>query len=298
MRSFILAILPLLVSSFAPARFVRGPFVLYNGPPQYDKIDGLLRKAEVLAEGSVLLHVEHSDSNIDYKPGHVFALEIPDPDDPSKEWMRGPYTISRATETSFDVLVKVVGKKTETFAAAGHNTPVRFGGKFHVPILDGIDKGAKRVVFISTGTGVGPCIGAVEGALQDKTFPPIELFAAYRTAGEICNTDYLNELAASNPLQFKWSAILSSEKGRISNNENLQAVVAGGVALGLGLGDSHFHLIGNAQMVKEWQAGLQKAGVPGDKVTVESYFNHKAPIDEKAVERIAAAVSASCSQLV
>ena len=90
-------------------------------------------------------------------------------------------------------------------------------------------------------------------------------------------------------------------------------------------------------MVNEWKTGLEKAGVPGDKVTVvrsitqnlplmdkissilrnlffndltrtplfinslcgfiqESYFNHKAPIDERAVEMIAAAVRESCSQ--
>jgi NAD(P)H-flavin reductase len=137
MLSLLLLLFPILVFSFAPTRFpARRSLVLYNAP-QYDKLDGKLRDAELLAEGCVMLHVD-TDSKIEYKPGHVFALEIEDPDDPSKEWLRGPYTISRATETSFDVLIKVVGKKTETFTAAHPNSPVRFGGKFHVPIIDGI----------------------------------------------------------------------------------------------------------------------------------------------------------------
>jgi hypothetical protein len=44
-------------------------------------------------------------------------------------------------------------------------------------------------------------------------------------------------------------------------------------------------------MVSEFKAGLQQAGVKEDKVTVEMYFNHKAEVDQDAVDRIASAVA-------
>ena len=41
----------------------------------------------------------------------------------------------------------------------------------------------------------------------------------------------------------------------------------------------------------ESKAGLEQAGVKKDKVTVEMYFNHKAGVDQDAVDRISDAVA-------
>ena len=46
-------------------------------------------------------------------------------------------------------------------------------------------------------------------------------------------------------------------------------------------------------MVNEWKAGLARAGVPEEKVTLEMYFNHKGEADETRVSAIANAVSAA-----
>lgn len=291
-------------NAFTPAILNVSPLHFYtkthlhaeSGPPQYKKSDAVLQQAEVLAEGTVLLHVI-TDEKIDYRPGHVLALEIESDDtskdgDNEKEWMRGPYTVSRATENSFDVMIKVVGEKTKHFASAPAGTPLRFGGKFKVPILEGIRKEeTERVVFICTGVGAGPCIGAIEEALGDTTFPPIELYSSYRTSDEVVYSDHLNELKLQNPERFMWSPIISSEGGRISGSEvNLQAIVA---TTPLELNDTHYHLIGNGQMVGEFKEGLAKAGVPDEKVTIEMYFNHKANINDDVVSRIANMISAS-----
>ena len=245
-----------------------------------------------------MLHIDTGDSTIDYQPGHVLALEIQG--DNSAEdtqnnggWMRGPYTVSRATENSFDVLMKVVGDKSREFAFAEPGTCVRFGGKFKVPIVEGIQKdNVKRVVLISTGVGVGPCVGAIEKALEDPSFPPIELHASYRKAEEIVYVDHLNNLKAQYPGRFAWKAIVSSEKGRLSaSEENLQGIAS---PEGYQIHDTHYHLIGNGQMVNEFKAGLGKAGVPDENLTVEMYFNHKAPVNDDVADRIAAVISASC----
>jgi ferredoxin-NADP reductase len=286
--------------AFAPGFFGnhRGHSKLFaeGGAPQYDKIEAVLKQAEVLSKGSVMLHID-TDTAIDYQPGNVLALEIEgnlnlselEENEDAKTnggFLRGPYTVSRATEKSLDILIKVVGDKSKMFANAEAGTPVKFGGKFKVPIVEGIQKEeTKRVVLISTGVGVGPCVGAVEEALKDDSFPPVELCASYRNADEIVYGTYLDELQAENPGRFSWKAVVSSESGRLSANEkNLQAIVS---PEELGLNDTHYHLIGNGQMVSEFKAGLDKAGIPEDKVTVEMYFNHKAAADDDVIDRIA-----------
>lgn len=267
-----------------------------DGAPQYEKSIATLAKVEEVGTASVMLHVETFD-DIDYEPGHVLALEIegrPQEEDSYTNedtqanggWMRGPYTISRANESSFDILLKVVGEKSKMFAASPPGTQVRFGGKFKVPILEGVDVDTtSKVVLISTGVGVGPCMGAIEKALAgDGTFPPIHLFASFQSHDDVVSREYLDELQSLHSSKFGWTPIVSNEQGRLSSSEeNLQSLLKAGA----GLADTHFHLIGNGQMVQEFQAGLKNAGVPKDKVTVEMYFNHKAKVDEDTVDRIA-----------
>mmetsp|Transcript_5364 Transcript_5364/g.11784 ORF Transcript_5364/g.11784 Transcript_5364/m.11784 type:complete len:323 (-) Transcript_5364:79-1047(-) len=278
-----------------------------DGPPQYDKIEATLRRAEKVDNGhgsSVMLHID-TRTAIEYEPGHVIALEIKNAEDDTLDadsktfqdaqanggWMRGPYTVSRSTEHSLDVMMKVVGEKSKRFASAEAGTPVRFGGKFKVPILEGISNDTtKRVVFVSTGVGVGPCIGAIEKALsgEGSSFPPIDLIASYRTEEEVVSKEHLDRLQIEHPDKFSWKTIVTKEQGRLSSSDNLKELTS--TKFHCEFDNTHYHLIGNGQMVSEFKQGLQKAGVSDDKVTVEMYFNHKADVDAEAVERIAAAV--------
>jgi ferredoxin-NADP reductase len=280
------------------------PLFAANGAPQYDKMEGTLCRVDKASEGSYMLHVKVTNGKdgikLGYQPGHVLALEIEDASDELNEdaksnggWMRGPYTVSRSTESSFDVLIRAVGKKSKAFAESLEGTPVRFGGKFKVPILNGITKNeTDNVILISTGVGVGPCVGAIELALQDGDFPPISLFASYRQAGEVAFREHLDNLANDNPSKFLWESIITSENGRISSSMESLNMVAKQIS-GRGSEDTHFHLIGNGQMVNEWKAGLEKAGVPSGRVTVEQYFNHKAEVNQNAIDNIALAISSA-----
>ena len=276
-----------------------------DGAPQYDKVDAVLRDAEKVAEGSYMLHVTvPSDANVklDYQPGHVLALELEDTsgdlNDDAKNnggWMRGPYTVSRSTHDSLDVMVRVVGKKSKAFAESTPGTPVRFGGKFKVPILEGINKEeAKKVVLISTGVGVGPCVGAIELALQDESFPPVALFASYRETEEVAYREHLDELSQQNPTKFEWKPVVTSQTGRLSKSKDNMSMVTASIK-DLSISDTQYHLIGNGQMVNEWKEGLEKAGVPGERVTVEQYFNHKADTDVNVIETIASTIMSSCA---
>jgi len=252
-----------------------------------------------------MLHIDTQDV-VEYEPGHVIALEIQAADDNNVRdedskttkdaqenggWMKGPYTVSRSTDKSLDILIKVVGDKSKRFSTAEPGTSLQFGGKFKVPILEGISTDTtKRVVFVSTGTGVGPCIGAIEKALEQGSFPPIDLVASYRTESEVVYKDHLDKLQTEHPRKFSWKAIITSEQGRLSeSDENLKALT--NTNFDAGLDSTHYHLIGNGQLVSEFKAGLEKVGVPKDKVTIEMYFNHKAEMDTEAADRIAAALT-------
>ena len=210
-------------------------------------------------------------------------------------WLRGPYTVSRSTDKTIDILIKVVGDKSKRFSTAESGTPVRFGGKFHVPILEGVDaETTKRVVMISTGVGIGPVVGAVEKALEQESFPPIDLIASYRNDNEVVYKDHLNKLQTEYSDKFSWKTIISSEQGRLSSSEeNLKAVTD--TSFNADIDSTHYHLIGNGGMVSEFKAGLKKAGVPDEKVTVEMYFNHQAKAEEDVVDRIADSVMIAAS---
>lgn len=311
LKSFIVQF-PVLVSSFSlhqnhspllshSHNHVSTQLFAESGPPQYEKFNAVLDRVEMVSEGSAMLHIKTEDA-IEYKAGNVLALEIEGEGTTEKsksdsaqneEWMRGPYTVSRATEKSFDVLVKVVGDKSKTFASAPPGTPVRFGGKFKVPIIDGVEvESTKRVVLLSTGVGVGPCIGAIEESMKKEKFPPIELYASYRMESEIVCADYLDSM------NLKWKAIVTGENGRISADEKNIDLILPHPESGLSLSDTHYHLIGNGQMVKEWKDGLIEAGVPENKVTVEMYHNFRSDPDGDVIKRIAKSVSMAHTSVV
>lgn len=296
-----------------------------------------------------------------YQPGHVLALEIQSPPattddslssstsfnatmnektkrdlDKNDGWLRGPYTVSRGYGSSdsnddndnspgFQVLIREVGYKSNVLATSIPGTPVQFGGRFHVPIVEGIRMASqvdneddkenldttRRVVMISTGVGIGPCIGAIELLLSPSADDEdnnndndiaIDLIASFRTQDEIAMTDDLNRLqsdARSLGKQFNWKAVITEEVGRLSLNspdvlrdrylqrddsdddddDNLCMIR-----------NTHYHIIGNGQLVNEWTKGLAKAGVAKKRVTTEAYFNHAAEPNDVAINNICDAI--------
>mmetsp|Transcript_5914 Transcript_5914/g.10685 ORF Transcript_5914/g.10685 Transcript_5914/m.10685 type:complete len:389 (-) Transcript_5914:1043-2209(-) len=303
--------------------------------PQYQKQDAILRKVEPTGKGNFLLHVDYERSNdnsgeavLEYQPGNVLALEIESPaslkdttpaefavmNEKTKKdltanggWLRGPYTVSRSTSSGFQILIKEVGYKSHIFAEAEPGTPVKFGGKFKVPIVEGILnslelEGAsrtERVVMVATGVGIGPCVGAIETMVQEVDSASsysgrIDLLASFRTEEDVAMEKDLNRLAAEYPQRFQWKSIISSKVGRISGNqESLESYLKpndDGDSKICSVQNTHYHLIGNGQLVNEWKAGLEKAGVPSERVTFESYFNTMSEADMSAVENIACIV--------
>jgi len=206
-------------------------------------------------------------------------------------WMRAPYTVTRCTENSIDIVIKVVGAKSKALANAEPGTPVRFGGKFKVPIAEGIAPNTERLVLLSTGVGVGPCVGAVEKLLSENFAGSIDLFASFRYESETLFADYLNVWATAYE-SFRYKPIITSEVGRISaSEENVKLIISNEDVCSVS--ETHYHLIGNGQMVHEWKEGLKRAGVPNERITFETYFNHPAEPSEDAIARIASGTRAA-----
>lgn len=274
----------LLAGGFGAATPRRAPVLRAGGgPPPYDKIGATLVANDVVGRAARLLRLE-SDQEVAYEPGHVLALEV----ERDGEWLRGPYTVTRATARTFDVLVRVCGEKSETMAAAAVGSRFRFGGKFHVPILEGVASDAANVCCLSTGTGVGPVLGFCEQALA-TTALDVTVFSGYRAAEDVCCRTTVARLRDDYAGRVAFSDALSSTAGRVTGPAAVAAVAAAASPA------THFHLIGNGGMVNEWRAGLARAGVPDARVTTETYFNHKAEPDDAAVDRIAAALSAAAA---
>ena len=275
-------------------------------------------------------------------------------------WMRGPYTVSSANTQTLTILIKVVGPKSQAFAQAQPGTLLRLGGKFHIPIVDGIQQVAtgvvvvmeatteakvdqdnvavvhnnnnhkttnkynrnplRRVVLISTGVGIGPCVGAVEKLLFESNnkalssssssslmaLEQIDLYASFCYPNQVLYQDYLDmwSLAYQDDpnatIQFCYIPIITSQIGRLSSTKkNLQQVISSSSSRIQSpmssecttsntstttstttttttpictVSETHYHLIGNGQMVQEWKAGLIHAGVIPERITVESYF--------------------------
>lgn len=294
--------------------------------PQYTSQAALVTASRPVCPNGCtwLLQLSGQDEPTAYEPGHVLAVEVEYEGATLKGPYT--VTRSDSTKSSIDCIYRVIEgtreangdhvasgmRKTHVFKALEPGAAAAFGGSFHVPILRGIAPAAQHAFLVSTGAGVGPMIGFIEQCIamwQGKTpagapgvpFPPcalerVTLFAGYRELGDVICADELEALVAASAGRFEWHACISGEASandapsadfsRLAGRSSSVAPPRIASALSEGFKGSHFHLIGNGAMVKEWQAALSNAGAPEEQVTVEMYFGHRAEPDPLAIEKI------------
>jgi hypothetical protein len=273
-----------------------------------------------------------------YLPGHVLALELADAGGTPR---RGPYTVSRAGSDTIDVIYRVIDpalpvladaphaaaraseRKTSLMAGAQPGDALAVGGRFKVPIWEGIARSGLACVFlISSGVGVGPQLGAVEQLRRelelggDREAPPplVRLFAGYREEGDVACAAELDALvsacgldARTGALRFDWVACLSEGAEAAGD---ARAAQAGAARRARGrtttaapplirqamrqadapLSACHFHVIGRGSLVAEWSAALASVGVSEGRVSSEIYFGHRETHSDHAARSIAAAL--------
>ena len=283
------------------------------GPPQYESQAAVVVESRPVCPNgrSWLLRLEGREEDTQYEPGHVLAVEV----EHEGDLLRGPYTVTRSTNArSIDVIYRVITgddpgapgdhrengslRKTAKFKSLAPGDPAKFGGSFHVPILRGIAPRAEHTVLIATGAGVGPMIGFVEqcvalwAAGEAAPTDRVSLYAGYREAGDVICGPELEDLVARSGGRFAWHACLSGPgaggDGALAGRTTTAAPARIVSDLrGTPLQQVHWHMIGNGQMVQEWQAGLGAVGVPDERVTVEMYFGHKSEPSPAAIQQIA-----------
>jgi len=114
----------------------------------------------------------------------------------------------------------------------------------------------------------------------------MSLYAGFREQSDICLEAELEDLARRYA-NFEWHYTLTHPP---SDWRGLTGRLTERVPDGIDpadLGRHHFHLVGNGEMVHLVRQALYRAGMPAERVSIETYFNHHAePLDE-SIETLA-----------
>jgi ferredoxin-NADP reductase len=239
------------------------------------------------ADGSMWITLQAADGlPASYEPGHVIGLSL----ELDHGHLRRAYTVTRADPRcrQISILYRIVtqGRMSPRLAALPPGATVFFRGKFHTPIQHEVRSNAEGIVLMATGVGIGPIFGYAEKALREGETRPMRLYAGFREPSDICLAAELEVLArrhANFAFHFSvtepppdWGGLT----GRLTqlapdrvDPGDLQAL--------------HVHLVGNGEMVHLVRSALYRAGMPADRVSIETYFNHHAEPREEDVKTLA-----------
>jgi ferredoxin-NADP reductase len=249
-----------------------------------------------VADGSMWITLEAADElPACYEPGHVIGLSLAI----DHGHLRRAYTISHAEphRRRFSLLYRIIsnGRMSPRLAALPREATVFFRGRFHTPIQHEVRSSAERIVLMATGVGVGPISGYAKKALAEGETRPMSLYAGFREPSDICLAAELESLARAHA-NFEWHYTLTHPPtewrgltGRLTER------VPDGIAPDR-LHAYHVHLVGNGEMVHLVRQALYRAGMPMERVTIETYFNHHAEPLQENIEGLARRLSARDGQ--
>jgi NAD(P)H-flavin reductase len=260
--------------------------------------------------GSRLLRIKAADkSNAQYSPGHVLALRIPNVTPQVIEGKHGdgttaPYTITSCNQATgvFDILYRVIegGRVTSHLNKLKRSSPILFGGKFKVPVAEGINPAAEHVLCLSTGVGIGPVYGFAKQELA-STERSVSIYGGFRDVRDIALQEELQDLVQQYPQRLEFMPCISSLRDERypapMGFEGLRGRVTDVVPMlldahVLASGRVHVHLIGNGGMVNQMKAALLQVGLPPEALTQEIYFNHKETPSATEIAQVVAALEA------
>lgn len=260
--------------------------------------------------GSRLLRIKPADKSIaQYSPGHVLALRIPNVTPQILEGKHGdgttaPYTITSCNQATgvFDILYRVIegGRVTSHLNKLKRSSPILFGGKFKVPVAEGIAPAAEHVLCLSTGVGIGPIYGFAKQELA-STERSVSIYGGFRDVRDIALQEELQDLVQHYPQRLEFVPCISSLRDERypapMGFEGLRGRVTDVVPMlldahELASGRVHVHLIGNGGMVNQMKAALLQVGLPPEALTQEIYFNHKETPSATEIAQVVAALKA------
>ena len=195
----------------------------------------------------------------DFYPGQFISLIL---NKDSRE-IRRPYSIaSQPSKKSIDLCIKIV----ENGLASPIINSLKIGDELTVlgPMGDFILKDiSKSLIFISTGTGIGPFRSIINYLLEKNFKNKITLLTGYRIEEEILYESEFKNLEKLF-MNFFYHRILSrSEK---EENGYVQKLVEKNMSL-----DSHYYICGLKEMVNSVKDLLLGKGIPKENIFFERY---------------------------
>ena len=153
----------------------------------------------------------------------------------------------------------------------GSTIPIKLpSGKFVLDVHKNIP-----IALISNGVGITPMISMVKASVINNPSRPVWFLHGTRNGQYHAFREEVSKLAEHNPnlkVHFAYSRPRSEDKGQFQstghiNIEMIQALVGR---------DAEFFLCGSPPFLKEIREGLQKWGVPEEKVFFESFMKASA----------------------
>jgi ferredoxin-NADP reductase len=253
------------------------------------------RRAEVTAverltpTGTDLLTLRVVDGeDFDFEPGQFIGLAV----ELNGELRTRPFCVwsARGSRSVLQLLLRVVpnGPLSQYLAARAPGDVLAFRGPLGRSMVP--EHPGSGLELICTGVGIGPFLGLIHHLIDSGDNRPVRLYWGLRLTEDICLIDELDALARDHP-DFTYHVSLSSPPpgwrglvGRVTHTVP---------PLLESLRDRHFVLCGNGAMIAELHSALYEAGVPGERIHREFYFNTRYRADPATVAAIRRRFSAN-----
>jgi NAD(P)H-flavin reductase len=200
-------------------------------------------------------------------------------------YRRSPYCILSvpSDDRRFELIVRVVpdGPVSQYLASLHPGDEVAFRGPKGRSMIP--SDGARDLVLVATGVGVGPFLGLATLLLGQGFEHRIDLFWGLRLVEDICLLDELDALATAHP-NFTYRITLSKPsdgweglRGRVT--ESMPPLVPR-------LANTKFYLCGNGAMIEQLAAALSDLGLSRRSIYEEPYFDARRRPDPATVAAI------------
>ena len=203
----------------------------------------------------------------DFYPGQFISLIL------NKEGreIRRPYSIaSQPSKKSLDLCIKIVqnGLASPLIDNLKKEDEIEVLG----PMGDFVVKDfSKDLVFISTGTGIGPFRAIINHLLETNFKNKITLLTGYRDKEDVLYESEFNDFKLINP-NFSYHTILSKsnkdETDKLKNSDNgyVQNLVKRYLD-----NNNHYYICGLKEMVNSVKELLLDKGIPKENIFFERY---------------------------
>ena len=197
-----------------------------------------------------------------FSPGQYIEIKIPS----KKEIIKRPYSISSSPNQNgkIELCIKNVnGPGTKYLFSLKEKDSVEIIGPIG-PFK--IKNPEKDLVFISTGTGIGPFRSMIKSLLESKANQKITLLVGYRTEKDILYDEEFKDLEKENP-NFTYKTILSQPTNQIEKGY-VQEILKQSLSENK---NSDFYICGLYEMIEEVGKILSKNKVHSSRIFFEQY---------------------------